>query len=162
MLIDVGGQLGQPRLQRLQADGIHSIDTMAAFPSAAHQADLAQHVQMLGNLRLPEVKAVDDLADPRLADRQRLQYLPTAAVAECVEDVRCGRRSSHARNYIPISECIARRATHGSNPARGSRKLTSNRPMATRGPADTLSPRAPAYSREGFLPPFNRSRPSSS
>src|SRR4051812_2260003 len=140
MLIDVGGQLGQPRLQRLQPDGIHPIDTMAAVPSAAHQADLAEHVQMLGNLRLPEVKAVDDLADPRLAHRQRLQYLPTAAVAECVEDVRCGRRSSHVpiiylyRNVFASGTPVSAR-----NPARRSRKSTFNRPTATRGPADNLS-----------------------
>ena len=99
---------GEPALERRQRRRLEPVQAVAAGGAHADEADLGQHLEVLGHLRLGEVEPLDQLADRRLAVDQRVEDVATVRFGDGVEDI--GRRggAGHARHiYSDIGICQA-------------------------------------------------------
>jgi hypothetical protein len=92
----------RPLVQRPESVRIRPVEHSSAITSDAHKSHLSEHLQMLGNRRLPKPEAYYDFPHGSLLDCQVAEDFPPARLGNRIESVRscCGTR--HAPLYILI------------------------------------------------------------
>src|SRR5262245_41221898 len=80
--------LGQPLVERPQALGLKAVQAAATLRPGPDEPDLAEHPQVLRNLRLGHREVAHDRPDRLLASDQRVQDLAAARLGDGVEDIR--------------------------------------------------------------------------
>src|SRR6516165_5607343 len=91
-----------PVVHSFQLLRLEAVDTLLAVLEHRHQADLAQHAEVLGDRRLREAQRNDQRSDGQgPAPRQQLDDLPPPGLGDGVEDVGGGWRPRHASIIFP-------------------------------------------------------------
>src|SRR5215475_10952691 len=97
---------GQPLVERSKARGLQAVEPTTPLRPAGDEPDLAEHPQVLRDLRLGHREVVHDRADRLLASDQRVEDLATVRLGDCVEDIRRRGRAGHGLNiYADIGIC---------------------------------------------------------
>ena len=86
---------GGPLVERLQAGWVKSIETMASYGTTPDETDLAEHPEMLGNLRLGDCNLVNDGAHRHFSSHQDVKDLATMRVGYRIENVDRGGCADH-------------------------------------------------------------------
>src|SRR5688572_20685978 len=88
-----------------------SIQRPPAVAPHGDQTNLAQHLQVLRDRRLPQLERVGDLADRSLLERNELQDVPAARFGYRVEGIRSRRGARHRQviySYIGMCQVVFR------------------------------------------------------
>ena len=88
-------------------EGFHLAPIDAVHPLATglphlNEADLQEHLQVLGDLRLRPAEALDEPVDGHLPLGEQSQHRPTLRLGDGVEGIERGGGPGHAGEYIPI------------------------------------------------------------
>src|SRR6185436_15434609 len=86
-------------LQRLAVDPVQAPPPLVAD---LHRSHFAEHLEVLGDLRLGEPELLDEVVDGTLPVRERVQDRAPPGLGDGVERVRGGGCSGHGEQYIPI------------------------------------------------------------
>src|SRR5205823_2389167 len=70
------GEAAHPLMDRLQRPALEPVEPLAALLAHAHQADLAQHPQVLRDQRLRQAERPDEVTDGPLPRGEDLEDLP--------------------------------------------------------------------------------------
>src|SRR5258708_33775540 len=89
-----------PIVKRADRIRIGLVQDLAAVATAADEAYVAQHAQMLGYGRLFQAEGCDDLPDRALLEGQIVQDVAAAGFGDRVKSVGGGRGSCHEGKYI--------------------------------------------------------------
>jgi hypothetical protein len=100
------GEAAHPLVDRLERPAVDPVEPLSPLLAHAHQADLAQHPQVLGDQRLREAQRRDEIADGPLARGEDIQDLPPPGFGHRVERVGRRRRPSHAGNIYPYGHAM--------------------------------------------------------
>src|SRR5262249_34145537 len=71
-----------------------------------HEADLFEHSQVLGNLRLGPAEGSHQVVHRTLPAGEDIQNLPSPGLGNGVEGIECGKGTWHGVSYIPIWEYV--------------------------------------------------------
>jgi len=72
----------------------------------AYEADLLEHAEVLGNLRLRPAQRLHEVSHRLRTPGQSLNYLPSLRLGYGVEDIQSRERPWHSGDYIPIMEYV--------------------------------------------------------
>ena len=87
----------------VKVESIAAVEAPAPLVAYVDQAHLAQHPQVLRDLRLGQPKPLDQVVDRPFPLGEQIEDLPPAGLGHRVERVRRGCCSGHGRGvYIPI------------------------------------------------------------
>ncbi len=92
----------RPFVQRPDRLGVRAVEHVAPFAPDVHQADVAQHLQVLRHGRLPHPEAVDDVADGTFVGGEERKDVAPPRLGDGVEAVRRGGGARHDRDHIPM------------------------------------------------------------
>src|SRR5258705_663433 len=114
---------------------VGAVEHLAAIAPEAHQADVAQHLQVLRHRRLTEVELLDDVADVTLLRGEVDEDVAPLDFRNRIEDVGRGRGAGHGRElYSHYGICQAARRVPPIDVGRVPRGALQSSP---RGPAAT-------------------------
>ena len=74
-------------MERTDGFGVGPIKHVAAVASDADKADVFEDAEMLGDRRLLDAQAIDDLVDRAFLKNEVVQDVATAGFGDCVEGV---------------------------------------------------------------------------
>jgi hypothetical protein len=103
----------QPHFQLMERRGAQRINAALCVHANVNQSGIAEHAEMLGDLRLPETQPADQVPDGPWTVTQEFDYMETARLGEGPE---CGHHgeSEYARGHIFLSRHIrVREYTYG-------------------------------------------------
>src|SRR5690606_20432701 len=93
-----------PLVDGAQPARVQRVEPLLAGTSVAHEADLAQHLEVLGGARLGHAEPLRDGGRGQLTVPQQLQDVPPPLLRHRVEDVGGRRCSCHASNIYPYGK----------------------------------------------------------
>ena len=93
-------------MDRLERVAVHPVQAPASFVSHVDGSHLSEHPEVLGHLWLGQPKLAHQVVHRPLAAGQGVQDLAPPGLGHRVERICRGRRSCHARTYMPISTYV--------------------------------------------------------
>ena len=81
---------------------VRAVEDLAPVAALVHEADFVKHLEVLGDRRLRQAQAHDDVADGALARSEVLQDVPAARLRHGAEGVRGREGGRHGLHHIPI------------------------------------------------------------
>ena len=93
------GEHAGPVMDRLERPCVRSIQDPPAVAPHGHEIDIPEHVQVLRDGRLPQLKCLGNFADRPFTGRDELEDVSATRFGNGVERIRCGQGAGHALIY---------------------------------------------------------------
>jgi len=101
-------ELTRPVVDRTECGTVDAVGPVTSGRPTPDEPDVAQHLQVLGDLRLREAEPVDQFTDGRFAPAECAQDSPPTAVADRIEHISRRRTPRHTAHHIPIMVYVKR------------------------------------------------------
>jgi hypothetical protein len=95
-----------PLVNGLELPGLQGVHALASHAAHLDEADLLEHSQVLGNLRLRPAESPHQGVHGVLPAGKDIQHLPPPGLGNGVEGIECGKGTWHGMCYIPIWEYV--------------------------------------------------------
>ena len=93
------GEHAGPVMDRLERPCVRSIQDPPAVAPHGHEIDIPEHVQVLRDGRLPQLKCLGNFADRPFTGRDELEDVSATRFGNGVERIRCGQGAGHVLIY---------------------------------------------------------------
>ena len=92
-------------VQRPERLNLGAIEDLASLSPHIHEADVAQHLEVLRDRGLPQAERHDDVADGPFVEREVHQDFATANFGDGIENIGCSGRTRHGALYSHDGIC---------------------------------------------------------
>jgi hypothetical protein len=86
-------------VNRFESLCVRPVQDPPAVAPQSDELDVSEHVQVLGDGRLPQLERLGNFADRPFIGRDELENLSTTGFGDGVERIRCGQGAGHVLIY---------------------------------------------------------------